>query len=133
MEAELLNWSRARRETQEQIPSHGNQEDKDYSMKCPFLAFRLSIFHYILLMIAAAAYLEAQTRPLPKPTKVRVVSIVIQPSTENQPPPVSGPQQAVVDTTYVPATGQTITVGAGGNFQAALDKAQPGDVITLAA
>jgi len=177
-------------------------------------------------MIATGACLEAQTRPLPKPTKVRVVSIVIEPSLQNQPPTVSagsdqtitlpapaslkgtasddgrpgagsltqtwskvsGPgtvtfanvnvptttancsaagtyvlrlsasdgvlsrtddvtiivqpaaaaapftmPQAYVDTTYVPPTGQTITVGAGGNFQAALDKAQPGDVITLAA
>lgn len=102
-------------------------------MKCQFLTLRLSIFHYVMLMIAAAACLEAQTRLLPKPTKVRVVSIVIEPSAGNQPPTVSGPQQAVVDTTYVPPTGQTITVGVGGNFQAALDKAQPGDVITLSA
>ena len=102
-------------------------------MNCNFLTLRFLIFNYITLIIAAAACFEAQTRPLKKPTNVRVVSIAIQPSPENQPPTVSGPQQAVVDTTYVPPTGQTITVGVGGNFQAALDKAQPGDVITLAA
>src|SRR4030095_16300799 len=101
-------------------------------MKYQFLTLRLSIFHCVTLMIATAACLEAQTRPLPKPTKVRVVSIVIQPSAENPLPTVSGPQ-AYVDTTYVPPTGQTITVGVGGDFQAALGKAQPGDVITLAA
>jgi hypothetical protein len=38
-----------------------------------------------------------------------------------------------VDTTYVAPTGATIAVNAGGNFQAALNAAQPGDVITLAA
>ena len=38
-----------------------------------------------------------------------------------------------IDTTYVPPTGRTITVPAGGDFQAALHAAQPGDVITLAA
>jgi hypothetical protein len=38
-----------------------------------------------------------------------------------------------VDTTYVPPTGRTIAVAAGGDFQAALNAAQPGDVITLEA
>jgi hypothetical protein len=41
--------------------------------------------------------------------------------------------QAFVDTTYEPPAGQIITVRDGGDFQAALDNAQPGDVITLAA
>jgi hypothetical protein len=38
-----------------------------------------------------------------------------------------------VDTTPVTPTGATITVGSGGDFQAALNSASPGDVITLAA
>src|SRR5262249_26656578 len=38
-----------------------------------------------------------------------------------------------VDTTDVRPTGRTIAVPAGGNFQSALDVAQPGDVITLEA
>src|SRR5438552_13331234 len=38
-----------------------------------------------------------------------------------------------IDTTYVSPTGKTIAVAAGGNFQAALVLAHPGDVITLAA
>ena len=38
-----------------------------------------------------------------------------------------------IDTTHVSATGKTIAVAAGGNFQAALIAARPGDVITLAA
>jgi len=38
-----------------------------------------------------------------------------------------------VDTNYVSPSGQTLTVPAGGNFQAALDAAKPGDVIALEA
>ena len=38
-----------------------------------------------------------------------------------------------IDSTYVSPTGKTIAVAAGGNFQAALVAARPGDVITLAA
>jgi len=41
--------------------------------------------------------------------------------------------QLLVDTTYVPPTGQTIAVPAGGDFQAALNDARPGDAITLQA
>ncbi len=38
-----------------------------------------------------------------------------------------------MNTTYVPPTGRTIAVRAGGDFQTALDVAQPGDVVTLEA
>ena len=41
--------------------------------------------------------------------------------------------RTVVDTTYVAPTGRTIAVAAAGDFQAALDAAQPGDQITLEA
>src|SRR5262249_4788663 len=41
--------------------------------------------------------------------------------------------RVVVDTKYVPPTGQVIAVPAGGDFQAAIDRAKPGDVITLQA
>src|SRR5438093_11166474 len=39
--------------------------------------------------------------------------------------------RVLVDTTLIPPTGMTIPVFAGGNLQAALDAAHPGDVITL--
>ena len=39
----------------------------------------------------------------------------------------------LVDTTYSPPSGRTIAVEKDGDFQAALDRAQPGDVITLEA
>ncbi|MBI5534044.1 MAG: right-handed parallel beta-helix repeat-containing protein [Deltaproteobacteria bacterium] len=41
--------------------------------------------------------------------------------------------QTWLDTTWIAPTGQTIAVASGGDFQAALDKAVPGDVITLEA
>ncbi|TMI89970.1 MAG: hypothetical protein E6H00_08065 [Bacillati bacterium ANGP1] len=41
--------------------------------------------------------------------------------------------RARVDTTYVPPSGRTIAVPAGGDVQAALNSARPGDVIALAA
>jgi hypothetical protein len=41
--------------------------------------------------------------------------------------------RACIDTTYAPPTGRTIAVAAGGDFQAALQAARPGDVITLEA
>ncbi len=43
------------------------------------------------------------------------------------------PPQSYVDTTSVQPSGRTIAVRAGGNVQAALDGARPGDVITLEA
>ena len=48
-----------------------------------------------------------------------------------QTPPA--PPGVYVDTTYVPSTGQTLTVAAGGSLQAALNLAQPGDEIVLQA
>jgi PKD repeat protein len=41
--------------------------------------------------------------------------------------------RTLIDTTYIVPTGNTLTVGAGGNFQAALNAANPGDVIVLQA
>src|SRR5213593_3511991 len=38
-----------------------------------------------------------------------------------------------LDTSYRPPTGRTLAVSGGGDLQAALDEAQPGDVITLEA
>jgi len=39
----------------------------------------------------------------------------------------------LLDTTYVPPTGPIIRVSSGGDFQAALNTAQPGNVIELQA
>src|SRR5438876_627593 len=53
------------------------------------------------------------------------------------PPPPGGPTDpalpTLLSTQYSPPTGATINVPAGGNFQTALNNAQPGDQIVLAA
>ncbi|HVG20884.1 MAG TPA: hypothetical protein VNI02_17685, partial [Blastocatellia bacterium] len=41
--------------------------------------------------------------------------------------------RTLLDTAYVPPVGNTITVPAGGDFQAALNGARPGDTIVLQA
>ncbi|HKQ75654.1 MAG TPA: IPT/TIG domain-containing protein [Blastocatellia bacterium] len=50
---------------------------------------------------------------------------------------ITGPDpelpRVFIDTTYTAPTGRTIAVPEGGDFQAAIDQAQPGDVITLQA
>src|SRR5215510_4762983 len=50
---------------------------------------------------------------------------------------IAGPEpelpRVFIDTNYKPPTGRTIAVPAGGDFQAAINQAQPGDVITLRA
>jgi len=48
-------------------------------------------------------------------------------------PALPAPPQVFLNTTYAPPTGQIIAVPAGGDVQAALNKANPGDIITLAA
>ena len=59
-------------------------------MKRRFFNVHLSIiFNYLILALVGAAYLEAQIRRLPKPNKVRIVSIVMEPSPINQAPTVS--------------------------------------------
>lgn len=52
-----------------------------------------------------------------------------------EPPRAPAPPQVFLETGIVttPVTGQTITVDTGGDFQAALNKAQPGDEIVLQA
>src|SRR5215208_184164 len=43
------------------------------------------------------------------------------------------PPRILLDTTYIPPTGGSIIVGAGGDIQAALNQAQPGDEIVIQA
>jgi hypothetical protein len=43
------------------------------------------------------------------------------------------PPRVLLDTTYAPPAGRILTVGIGGDFQGALNAAQPGDVIELQA
>ena len=62
--------------------------------------------------------------------------MVLSPAASPPPDPrpaLPDPPRVFLDTTYPPANGRTIVVPAGGNVQAALEAAQPGDVVTLQA
>lgn len=71
--------------------------------------------------------------------EIKVPGAVAPPVTTptTQPPPAPSTATTLpkvyLDTTYAAPTGATITVGSGGNLQAALDNAKPGDTIVLQA
>src|SRR3954451_5210779 len=84
----------------------------------------------------AASLLVPLRACAPKPTLTAVASS----STGGPPPPPPGgvpnaPElpRTYLDTHYSPPTGNTISVPQGGDLQAALNAAQPCDVISLAA
>lgn len=66
-----------------------------------------------------------------------VAAVLLLPASVVADPPsaakIAEPPRLTVDTTYVAPRGKTIVVRAGGDFQAALNAANPGDVITLEA
>jgi hypothetical protein len=62
-----------------------------------------------------------------------VEPVVNQPRPATLPPGEPEPPRVFLDTTYVTPAGKTINVAAGGAVQAAIDQAQPGDVIMLQA
>lgn len=70
------------------------------------------------------------------PAPVQPPPVVVPPPPPIVPPPAGETwaelPRVYLDTKIVPSTGATITVPAGGNLQAALNAAQPGDVIALA-
>jgi hypothetical protein len=70
---------------------------------------------FVLLIVAVAV-----TGPIPSPFVAQAATFPALP-------------RVYLDTTYTPPTGRTIAVPAGGDFQAALNAAAPGDVITLQA
>ena len=59
-----------------------------------------------------------------------LASLVLAQSAAQARPPA--PPRVFLDTSYTPPSGRTITVAAGGDLQAALNSAQPGDVVALA-
>src|SRR5215475_6376530 len=73
-------------------------------------------------------------RPVARREGARNVETVVNQSRPaTLPPGEPEPPRVFLDTTYVPPTGKTINVDAGGDVQAAIDQAQPGDVIMLQA
>src|SRR5262249_11159638 len=62
-----------------------------------------------------------------------IESIMNQPRPATLAPGDPEPPRVFLDTTYVAPVGKTISVMAGGDVQAAIDQARPGDVVTLQA
>src|SRR5512145_2659585 len=62
-----------------------------------------------------------------------VESILNQPRPATLAPGDPEPPRVFLDTTYIAPDGKTINVAASGDVQAAIDRAQPGDVIKLQA
>src|SRR5262245_9632191 len=68
-----------------------------------------------------------------RPGASNVETVVNQTRPATLPPGEPEPPRVFLNTTYVAPAGKTINVGAGGDVQAAIDQAQPGDVIMLQA
>src|SRR5215475_7387101 len=62
-----------------------------------------------------------------------IESVMNQPRPATLAPGDPEPPRVLLDTTYVAPAGKTINVMAGGDVQAAIDQARPGDVIKLQA
>jgi hypothetical protein len=80
------------------------------------LGWKLRVVAIILPLIALPSLLLARSGLAQAPGQL------VQPA----------PPRVFLDTTYAAPSGRTIAVASGGDFQAALKAAQPGDVITLA-
>jgi hypothetical protein len=73
-------------------------------------------------------------QPVAKPSGEGVIdSVLNRPRPAALAPDEPEPPRVFLDTTYVAPAGKTIKVMAGGSVQAAIDQAQPGDVIQLQA
>ena len=72
--------------------------------------------------------------PVAMPFDASVIeSVMNQPRPATLAPGDPEPPRVFLDTTYITPAGRTINVAAGGDVQAAIDQAQPGDVIMLQA
>jgi hypothetical protein len=90
------------------------------------------------LVISAVCLFGAMKSCPRRPVATRVEttnveSAVSQPRPATLPPSEPEPPRVFLDTSYVAPAGKTINVAAGGAVQAAIDQAQPGDVIMLQA
>src|SRR5262245_61039466 len=86
---------------------------------------------FIELAVTVAMALSFANACAQAPGKSFGIDIGSRPATlaANEPEP----PRVYLDTTYTPPKGRPIEVKAGGDFQAALDRAKPGDMITLEA
>jgi hypothetical protein len=94
----------------------------------------LVIISAICVFGAMKAMQGRNRRPGGAPFDVSIIeSIMNQPRPATLAPGDPEPPRVFLDTTYIAPTGKTIKVAAGGDVQAAIDQAQPGDVIMLQA
>src|SRR5262245_41311219 len=71
-------------------------------------------------------------RPVvPRDDTAYIESVLNQPRPATLAPNEPEPPRVFLDTTYVAPAGKTINVAAGGDVQAAINQARPGDVIML--
>src|SRR5262245_46710856 len=99
---------------------------------------RIKVILLMALLISAICLFGAMKSCPRQPVARRVdtgnvESVVNQSRPATLPPGEPEPPRVFLDTTYVAPAGKTINVGAGGDVQAAIDQAQPGDVIMLQA
>jgi hypothetical protein len=88
----------------------------------------------ICLFGAMKAMQGRNRRPGGTPFDASIIeSIMNQPRPATLAPGDPEPPRVFLDTTYIAPAGKTIKVAAGGDVQAAIDQAQPGDVIMLQA
>ncbi len=84
---------------------------------------RITIWRHLLIVTAVLLFAAAVHAPLGRPALAQ---------SPGQ-PALPTPPRAFLDTTYTPPAGRKISVAPGGDFQAALNSAQAGDVISLEA
>jgi hypothetical protein len=93
----------------------------------------------LMTLVISAVCLFGAMKSCPRRPVARLVEtsnvepVVNQPRPATLPPGEPEPPRVFLDTTYVTPAGKTINVAAGGAVQAAIDQAQPGDVIMLQA
>src|SRR6266508_6843058 len=85
------------------------------------------------LVISAICLFGAMKSCPRRPGARNVETVVNQSRPATLPPGEPEPPRVFLDTTYVAPAGKTINVGAGGDVQAAINQARPGDVIKLQA
>ncbi len=108
-------------------------------MRCPRYVWLIVLWMLVVAPIPAptesAENIRQRRSDRPRESSQRLSARSIAAAQSVPPAPTRLPElpRISIDTTYVPNAGRTIPVPAGGNFQAALNTAQPGDTIVLQA
>src|SRR6266511_2024095 len=103
------------------------------------IALMTPVISAICLFGAVNAMQSSYRQPGATPSGATPFDASIIESVMNQPRPATlapgdpEPPRVFMDTTYIAPAGKTINVAAGGDVQAAINQARPGDVIKLQA